>query len=348
MTNLYQQNLMNLQYVSNNFPIYDIVFDHTEQHTQKSLDYVSNCKILTGTTPIHNNHLPKITAKNTECHVQKGKSRCLIVTGESWSYGDRLVGVDSDQVVVASIQSQDQLSYRLDNIFAGHCARMLDSDLYLSAVPGNSNTGIVFHLPSILNYVKQFNYEEIFVIVQLTSPGRCLGDSRWHLDIPLWNNWISDTLSDKTPHNDFYLNNKISLDQWFDVYEYGITTTVNSFCNRFGVTDLLCWKNFNSVRSIEHNCKIAKQAWVEYLTNLYQHPFDLPTCNEAAWWDEWVDKIYVLEKVTTETKLQELQKLENSNEFIRQVPINNWHPKPVAHYLWAVYLLKQAGWVDEI
>lgn len=348
MTDLYQQNLMNLEYVTKNLPINDIVFDRTREYSQTSLDYVSNCKVLTGTTQIYNNHQPTITAKNTECHVQKGKSRCLIVTGESWSYGDRLVGTDSEQVVVASIKSQDRLPYRLDNIFAGHCARMLDSDLYLSSVPGNSNTGIVFHLPSILNYIKQFNYEEIYVVVQLTSPGRCLGDSRWHQDTALWNNWISDTLSDKKPHNDFYLNNKISLDKWFDLYEYGITTTVNAVCNKFGVTDLLCWKNFNLVRSIEHNCKIAKQAWVEYLANLYQHKFDLPNCNEAAWWDDWLDKIYVLEKVTTETKLDELQKIENSNEFIRQVPINNWHPKPVAHYLWSLYLLRQAGWVNEI
>jgi len=341
---LLEDNLQNCDILVNESKVIPLNFIKQNINILEKFHYLLDSDLYTTNTPIVNKFFPTIRAQNTEVHVQKNKKICLIVTGESWTYGDRLM-YDSD-TVVKSIDSVDSLDYRINNIFAGHCARLLDADLYLSAVPGNSNTGIVFHLPNILEHIKKFNYEKIYVIVQLTSPGRCFADERWSLQNLYWKNYMGNNLGVTKPVNDFYSKGMITMDQWYDLYEYGMTELIKSFCNN--ITDVLVWKNFNPIRRENLPCSTAKLSWVEYLAVLYNQKFDMPDCNEAGWFDDYIDNIWVLESQSTEDKYNQLKKLENSNEFLKASPLNAWHPQATAHYLWALYLLKQSGWWNEI
>ena len=194
-----QNNLQDLQLLVNNVDYVDIKLDDMIAFPNKVLDYVSECKVFQGTTPIANKFFQKVTASNTDLHLMKGSRTCLLVTGESWTYGDRLM--EHKNIRVRSLDGTDDVFYRLNNIFAGHCARILQSDLYLSAVPGNSNTGIVCHLPNVLQYLKKYNYDKVYVIVQMTSPGRCLGDSRWRNKKDYWQNFMGNTLGIEKPKN---------------------------------------------------------------------------------------------------------------------------------------------------
>lgn len=343
--NIFQSNLQNLNILSDQIQYIDIDLPHIQNYKGKILDYLSECTVNTGTTPIQNEFYKTVTAKNTELHVQKGSKDCLLVTGESWTYGDRLT--EDSKIVVRSVDGIDDTFYRLNNIFAGHCARLMATDLYLSAVPGNSNTGIVFHLPNILKYLEQFNYENIYVIVQLTSPGRCFGDSRWRETSAYWKSFMGDALGNKKPSNSFFTKDMIVLDQWYDLYEYGMVSLIKAFCNKHGTNNILVWKNFNPVRNNNLPLPIAKLSWVEYLSKLYGYEFDLPNCNEAQWFEN-IDNIYIMNTVGHKRKMLELEKIEKSNEFIKSCPINHWHPQSIAHYLWAMYLIKEIGWWHEV
>jgi len=336
---LLTDNLQNSDFLIDNFSYIDIDLSQTHEFIPNSLDYVSNCKISTGITPIVNDFFQTVTASNTEIHVQKQAKTCVVVTGESWTYGDRLH--EHDQMVVKAMTGDDKIQYRLNNIFAWHCARLLKSDLYLSAVPGNSNTGIVLHLPNILRYLQQFDYDKIFVVVQITSPGRCFGDSRWNSTDDYWQNYMGNTLGVVKPNNNLFSKGMITLDQWYDLYEQGMIDLINKICNKFDIVDWISWKNFNPIKNPSN--RIVRLPWVKFLANLYNCEFDLPNCNEAQWFAD-LNKIFVLEPCDHERKMLELDKIEQSNEFLRQSPLNHWHPQASAHHMWAMYLLEQAGW----
>ena len=342
---LLQNNLQDLQLLVNNVDYVDIQLDDMIAFPNKVLDYVSQCKVYKGTTPIANKFFQTVTASNTELHLKKGSKNCLVVTGESWTYGDRLM--ENNNIRVRSLDGTDDIYYRLNNIFAGHCARILQSDLYLSAVPGNSNTGIVCHLPNILHYLKKYDYEKIYVIVQMTSPGRCMGDSRWREDTEYWNNFMGNALGVDKPKNNVYTKNMITLDQWYDLYEYGMCDLINAHCNHHGVEDVIVWRNFNPVRNKDLPCKMADRSWVQFLAKLYNYNFDHPNCNEAQWFED-LHTIFAMEDVGHERKMKELDAIEQSNTFIQQSPLNEWHPQSTAHYMWAINLLKQAGWWNEV
>ena len=84
-----------------------------------------------------------ISAVNTEVLVKRKKSHLLISVGESWTYGDNFQGVQSGE-------GKDSLFYRLDHCFSGIMAKALDSDLLLSAVPGNCNQHHMHDLDRLL------------------------------------------------------------------------------------------------------------------------------------------------------------------------------------------------------
>jgi hypothetical protein len=85
------------------------------------------------------------------------------------------------------------------------------------------------------------------------------------------------------------------------------------------------------------------KSWVQFLAKLYNYEFDHPNCNEAQWFTD-LDNIFVMENVDHDRKMKELDAIEQSNSFIQQSPLNEWHPQATAHYMWALNLLKQAGW----
>jgi hypothetical protein len=46
--------------------------------------------------------------------------------------------------------------------------------------------------------------------------------------------------------------------------------------------------------------------------------------------------------------MNQLDIIEQSNNFLKGNPHHHPHPTETAHMLWAQYLTKQAGWIDDI
>ena len=62
---LLTDNLQNSDFLIDNFSYIDIDLSQTHEFIPNSLDYVSNCKISTGITPIVNDFFQTVTASNT-------------------------------------------------------------------------------------------------------------------------------------------------------------------------------------------------------------------------------------------------------------------------------------------
>ena len=85
--------------------------------------------------------------------------------------------------------------------------------------------------------------------MQMTSPGRCLGDSRWRDKNEYWHNFMGNTLGIEKPKNSLYTKDMLNLDQWYDLYEYGMCDLIKAHCDHHGVSDVIVWRNFNPVRN---------------------------------------------------------------------------------------------------
>jgi len=277
-----------------------------------------------------------VTAKNTELWITKQQQQCIVVIGESWTYGDRLYDADGG-IQVYSIDKEDNLSFRLNNIFAGHCARLTRSDLYLCAVPGCNNTELVFHLPDVLHFLHK-KYKNIKVVFQITSPGRCFSSPKWNNITEYYKNYMGTTMGmfgDKTK--------KLSLTQWFATYEQQLIDLISGFCNQYSA-DFLIWRNFNPIMNT-NNRSIIPQSWVEYLAKLFDQNITFPLCNEVEWWDKWTSKIINLNTTKNEIN-QQLDCIEKFCNFLDHVPLCEWHPQITAHWLWTKKILNHSKWIQ--
>ena len=192
-----------------------------------SFSITNNCQVFTRQCE---SQPAWISAINTEVLVKRNKSHLLISVGESWTYGDNFQGVQSGQ-------GRDDPFYRLDHCFSGIMAKALNSDLLLSAVPGNCNQ---HHMHDLDRLLEEYHtaYEKITVVMQLTSPGR-----------------------DNSEHHDYYTNLKgydllyskqktidpiLSMKDWFELYDEMMLSEYDRILKSYTNVNGIIWKNFNN------------------------------------------------------------------------------------------------------
>lgn len=272
-----------------------------------------------------------ISAKNTELLVKRKKSRLLISIGESWTYGDNFTPY------VQSGKGIDNPHYRLDNCFSGYCAKMLDSDLLLSAVPGNCNQHMMHDLDRLLEEYHT-EYESINVIFQLTSPGRDNSESHdWYKNLEGY-----DFLYSKEKQIDPPADTK----DWFEHYDTMMLKEFDRILKSYVNVNGLIWKNFNNflVDFPSDSFIIVVCPWVKHCSLMHGKQIDLPLCNEAGWWDAHYRTFGNFE-YNIETMTQDLNRLNNSTDLLNYSSINGFHPKENYHMLWASHLMFNSKWI---
>ena len=186
---------------------------------------------------------PEQIAYNTGAFLKRNKNNLLIVTGESWTYGDSLPGVKA-------AEAKDDFNYRLENIFASRLATILDADLLIKAVPGDNNSNIFLYTNQLLKETKDFNYKNIYVVAQITSPGR---DHYNYLDLG------RDLKEPK-------------FEDWFKLYEKNLIKKYQKLSLTFPNAEFLIWKNFSPfLKEYENktNFKIVKKCWIEFIDQMH-------------------------------------------------------------------------------
>ena len=269
-------------------------------------------------------------AEFTEFHIQKNKKSLVLVIGESWTYGESLPDI-------ASSLQQYNLRSQLTNAFGPQLAVTLDTDYYQYAVPGNCNFYMFKELDRILNHLKTFNYEKIYLCMQMTEPAR---------EKPI----ISE-LGDH-PLSQLYSNNlKIDFIEWIRQYdtiffnEYDELLTKHANLN----IDAILWKNFCSINADtrDYLFKIIETTWIQYSSRILGEDLEAPMFYSVGWVDSMIehfknityDKLFLLD---------EMNKIEKSNNFIKGNSLHTNHPTALSHLLWFQYIARKSGWKNGI
>lgn len=240
---------------------------------------------------------------NSEIHLVRKKSCCLIVVGDELSYGE----------------TNNNLEKRLENSFAIHCAKKLDTDLVMTTIKNINNTSAFFRLIDILNYLKKFEYKEIKIIFQMTDFVKCLKTDLFHFPFLQQKNFTKNLHFDKnfsayknhlfynffSPIQYFYFaaifpndldlfidsnilkdKDKVSLYDFFELYEsffYDLLTSLQqSFKEHFEI-NFLIWKDYNP----PINKNFVDVCWLDLILKKENQKVLLPYTFDVSWLKEF-------------------------------------------------------------
>ena len=268
-------------------------------------------------------HQSTIIYSKIKEEVNPNNDTLLLVVGESWTYGDSL------KPLVRAVDDIDNLPFRLCHIFSSHLANWLKCDLLQYSEPGNANFDFWYNIDSLLEFAKkQKNYSKIFIISQLTTPGRDMlydGD-RVLFEQERFNRLFNSKSKEKLPYREWARE--------YDEYYLDWGRHINS---REDVNGLVVWKNFNKFHSKNFNgLLVVEDPIMEVGIDLTGYKPELPINNHPEFFD-YCKKIPILD-INTEDILKDMETLSTSYELLGKSRINDWHPNKTGHWVLAAIL----------
>ena len=261
----------------------------------------------------------------TVIYCNRKKKKLTLVVGESWTYGDSLTPY------VKCADGKDNLSYRISKIFPSKMATYYDSDLLLCATPGQSNCDILNDLNDSLKWVQEnTDYSEVKVIVQLTSPGRCIRN---------YNDWTKYDLFRLFSESEKDGDKVYNFDEWHEEYEKIMLFNINDCMNSYGV-NVVVWKNFNEFLTTDHEqynlMSILDLPAQRYVCELSGFNTTLPLTLEADFYEKAKNLSFL--DVSEERLYDEMEKLNYSYGDLNESLLNNWHFNESGHWVWFLKL----------
>ncbi|MBC8421794.1 MAG: hypothetical protein H8E03_00080 [Pelagibacteraceae bacterium] len=221
---------------------------------------------------------------NTDVLVERGKKVCSAFYGESFTFGDSLATtIESKRItdslltdlntftksnpIVESLmwewdypkvkkntmrQRNDNFTFRMNNNIGGHFSRRIDTDYYLNAVPGQSNTDIITGLENSIDQIAS-TYDKVYVVVQLTETGRdWQGRGYYNNELMKFNNTMS-----------FY--------EYFTWYEQWFSNKLNDLQEKYPNCEFIVWRNFTRWMGADFkNVKVVDKVMIDYYWELLQ------------------------------------------------------------------------------
>jgi hypothetical protein len=220
-------------------------------------------------------------------------------------------------------------------------ALMMGADYYQYAVPGNCNFYMFQELSRILEHVSTMGYKQVYICMQMTEPGR--------------EHAIANKLED-TPFQNFYTNvtPNISFENWIQQYDESFFKWFDSiilkFKNVVNIKDAILWKNFCSTNTKDRydSFRVVEQSWIQYSARTMGYAIDMPQIYSVGWLASMQEQYNKQIIFDTNSLMNQLDIIEKSNNFLKGNPYHHPHPTEIAHMLWAQYLAKQAGWINDI
>jgi hypothetical protein len=273
-------------------------------------------------------------AAYTEFHIKRNKDSLLIVIGESWAYGESLTGV-------ASALRKYDLASQMRGCFGSRMALMMNVDYYQYAVPGNCNFYMFQELPRILEHVSTMGYKNVYICMQMTEPGR--------------EKAIGNKLTG-TPLKNFYTNlpAEITFNQWITQYDEVFLKWFNDiiveFKEKVNIKDSILWKNFCSTNTNQryNSFCVVEQSWIQYSARTMGVKLKMPQVYAVGWLAAMQEEYKKYISFDIGFLTEQLDIIEQSNNFLAGNPYHYPHPNEIAHMLWAQYLVKTAGWINGI
>jgi hypothetical protein len=242
----------------------------------------------------------------------------LIVFGESWTYGDSL------HPYVKCVDRIDNLPYRLSNNFSGKVANYLNADLLLCAQPGNSN---INYWTELNNFLQKFNnidhgYKKIYLIVQMTSPGR---------------DYKFDRVEKKVEHLFCTQENifpTLDWNEWLIKYDLVYLDWLSSMLKEFNIDRTVLWKNFNEfhVKDLSsYAFETVRTPFHRYACEMSGQKVEVADILEMTFYEN-IEKIKSI-NFNKEILDNQLLKIENGWKALSKSMLNNFHPSENGHWV---------------
>ena len=275
-----------------------------------------------------------VPVEYSEFHIKRNKDSLLIVIGESWAYGESLRGI-------ASALQRYNLVSQLSSCFGARMALMMGTDYYQYAVPGNCNFYMFQELPRILEHISTMGYKQVYICMQMTEPGR--------------EKAIGNKLTG-TPLENFYTNLPVGItfNQWITQYDEVFFKWFNDiiveFKEKANIKDSILWKNFCSSNTDQryNSFRVVEQSWIQYSARTMGVKLKMPQIYAVGWLADMQEQYNKQIIFDTTFLINQLDIIEQSNNFLKGNLYHHPHPTEIAHMLWAQYLTTQAGWIDDI
>ena len=299
---------------------------------------------------------------NTEVLVDRGKKECVAVYGESFAWGDSMdspflthnlsmhekdphtgkrfstYGIFNNSVSSKFQIRRDNFTFRMNNNLGGYLTRMMDTDYYLSCVPGQGTTTTLYGLQ---NSIERLNskYDKVYVIFQFTDPGRDLNIT--DADSGYYEN-------KNNPHKEkidsLLKDDSLNVDKFFVLYEQIFADRLNELKKEYANCQFVVWRNFTRWCGADFDgmIKIDKVMIEYYNTLLKNKKLNMPIMG-PFWGNLDIS-------VPTEYKMRELDWRETSWNFMEDTKniyegdrwgdTGSYHPSPIGHKVWAEHIIK--------
>lgn len=249
------------------------------------------------------------------------KDTLLVAAGDSWTWGDSLFGIDSENNIFDDPR-------RVTGIYGRKLANLLDADFVNIGICGASNLKFIRKLGTVLSHNID-KYKKIYVVLTLTENGRDLSGA-------------SNVWSDNIPID--------TLDNFLKTYEKNMFSTIEELLTRFNKCKFLVGRNFTY--SYAENIKPwhLEYTWVDILeqaqTQQNQYPKDLRMLSIIAYLPmERFFKNQSKLDIVKDDMIKELDKGKVAIDWLMTSSLNHKkatrHPTLEGHELWANYLYQE-------
>lgn len=267
--------------------------------------------------------------ENTEFYLKRNKKNILINIGESWTYGESLDPI-------ATALGKFDFETQINQCFGARLAVSLDADLYQYAVPGNCNYYMQTEFERIAQYVSTLDYENIYVAMQVTEPGR---EEALHFELKgLWTK-----LYVKNQNKDFRDWVREYDERCFKHFDRTLTSYLPN-------AKAILWKNFcKTCTDVRYDSfKVIEKSWIQHSADMYGISLEMPEFYSVGWYDGLFKNHISKLKINKKYSIKQLDIIEQSNNMISENHVyHKPHPTKENHLLWSQYLLHQSGWLNE-
>lgn len=269
-------------------------------------------------------------AEFTEFHIKRNKKDILLVIGESWTYGESLPRV-------ATSLKKYNFDSQIINGYGPSMSIEMDCDYYQYAVPGNCNAYMFQELGRILKYLWSLSYENIYISMQMTEPGR--------------EQSILEKLKDHPVYNLYKDKTKISFEQWLITYDDIFFKIYNDEIIKYKDSDRkiipILWKNFCAINTPYRNVEfqILTDSWLKCSSVQDNRTLKMPSFYSVGWLSALQENHNDRIEFDSQYINKQLEIIERCNNFLEKRNPNHYpHPGSVKHLLWSDYLLNKTGW----
>ena len=262
-----------------------------------------------------------------------------IVVGESWCYGGKIRDMNK-----GGGESRDSFVKALTKTMGANIARLGGTDLLQSAFPGDNTSNMV---QKAISAVEQYRhtYKHIRVLVQFTDVIRESGVLSSLPDDDHMKKFYGDGIApnvESTP---------MPFLDFLNSYETGYLDKLSKQCDYDNV-DICVWKNFtpwsiNQEQQAQYkNIKFIPGCWVNYLSDMEGYDVNIRYFNNPAMVSSEFQSMIDTPQSIVE---QELDRIERMHDYWDSVSgeragLNVHYPSMEGHRLWALKIVKEAGW----